>query len=137
MAVMYPALHPSNHVPPPPFWSSTQTRTTYGGLCGVLACGQAVGCVVSATRRSSGVAPRACVCVCVRASCAGAADYLIFMAYIHTRRCMVYGCGGRVCINRTRATAWAHLAVYIGCCCCCCGAVAAVLLMPRYTTLLC
>jgi len=36
----------------------------YGGLCGMPACGQAsrgMSCVVSATRRSSGVAPRACV----------------------------------------------------------------------------
>jgi len=30
------------------------------------ACGQAVGCVVSVTRRSSGVAPRACVRVYAR-----------------------------------------------------------------------
>jgi len=34
--------------PPPlrPVWSATQTRATYGGLCGMPACGQAVGCGV-------------------------------------------------------------------------------------------
>ena len=71
---------------PPPFslWSITQTKATYGGLCGMPACGQAVGCqsinqrssqshthtgrgeAVSVTRRSSGVAPRACVRVYAR-----------------------------------------------------------------------
>jgi len=47
-------------------WSITQTRATYGGLCGMPACGHALGYVVAATRRSSGVTPRACVRVYAR-----------------------------------------------------------------------
>jgi len=46
----------NTHVDRPP-WSATPTRDPNSGLCGVPACGHAVG-VVSATRRSSGVAPR-------------------------------------------------------------------------------
>jgi len=51
---------------PPSLWLITQTRATYGGLCGMPACGQAVGCGVCDTRRSSGVAPRAFVHVYAR-----------------------------------------------------------------------
>jgi len=47
------------------FWSATQTRATYGSLRGMPACVQAVD-VVSATRHSSGVAPRACMRVYAR-----------------------------------------------------------------------
>ena len=38
-------------LPPPPFalWSITQTKATYGGLCGMPACGQAMGCGVCDT----------------------------------------------------------------------------------------
>jgi len=37
--------------PPCPFWSATQTMATYncGGLCGMPACGQAVGCGICDT----------------------------------------------------------------------------------------
>jgi len=47
-------------------WSATQTKATYGGLCGMPACGHAAWDVVSATRRRSGVTPRACVRVYAR-----------------------------------------------------------------------
>ena len=47
-------------------WSITQTRATYGGLCGMPAYADKPWDVVSVTRRSSGVAPRACVRVYAR-----------------------------------------------------------------------
>jgi len=50
---------------PLPLWSTAQTRATYGGLCGMPACGQVVGCGVCA-RRSSGVWRRGPVCACTR-----------------------------------------------------------------------
>jgi len=57
----------------------TQTRATYGGLCGMPACGQAAGCGVCDTpelwRGAAGL------CARVRA-CAGAAESL--HTYIHT-----------------------------------------------------
>jgi len=42
--------------PPPSLWSITQTRATYGGLCGMPACGQAVGCGVCDTPELAGAA---------------------------------------------------------------------------------
>jgi len=64
--------------PPPSLWSITQTRATYGGLCGMPACGQAVVCGVCDTpelwRGAAGL------CARVRA-CAGAAESLHI--YIH------------------------------------------------------
>jgi len=59
--------------------TTTQTRATYGGLCGMPACGQAVGCGVCDTpelwRGAAGL------CARVRA-CAGAGESL--HTYIHT-----------------------------------------------------
>ena len=61
-------------------WSITQTRATYGGLCGMPACGQAVGCGVCDTPELwCGAAG---LCARVRA-CAGAAESL--HTYIHKR----------------------------------------------------
>jgi len=58
--------------------SITQTRATYGGLCGMPACGQAVGCGVCDTPELwCGAAG---LCARVRA-CAGAAESL--HTYIH------------------------------------------------------
>jgi len=63
-------------------WSITQTRATYGGLCGMPACGQAVGCGVCDTPELwCGAAG---LCARVRA-CAGAAESLhtyIYCIYI-------------------------------------------------------
>ena len=59
-------------------WSITQTRATYGGLCGMPACEQAVGCGVCDTPELwCGAAG---LCARVRA-CAGAAESL--HTYIH------------------------------------------------------
>jgi len=59
--------------------SITQTRATYGGLCGMPACGQAVGCGVCDTPELWCGA--AALCARVRA-CAGAAESL--HTYIRT-----------------------------------------------------
>jgi len=65
--------------PPPPLWSATQTRTTYGSLRGMPACGQAMGCGVCDTpelwRGATGLCARVC-------ACAGAAESAY--TYIHT-----------------------------------------------------
>ena len=69
-------------LPPHCLWSITQTRATYGGLCGMPACGQAVGCGVCDTPELwCGAAG---LCARVRA-CAGAAESLhtyIYCIYI-------------------------------------------------------
>jgi len=71
-----PAVPPP---PPPPFWSATQTRASYGGLCEMPVCGQAVGYSVCDTpelwRGAAGL------CARVRA-CAGAAESLHTYIYI-------------------------------------------------------
>jgi len=62
----------------PSFWSATQTKATHGGLCGMPACGQAVGCGVYDTpelwRGTAGLCARVRVCD-------SAAEYLHI--YIH------------------------------------------------------
>jgi len=80
-----PAVHPRLRVNPTGKCSSTgvlgaETRATYGGLCGMPACGQAVGCGVCDTPELwCGAAG---LCARVRA-CAGAAESL--HTYIHVR----------------------------------------------------
>ena len=78
--------------PPPPFWSATQTRAIYGGMCGIPACGQAVGLGVCETlelwRGAAGL------CARVRA-CAGAAEYL--HTYIHTSLPLLLGVPTAAC----------------------------------------
>jgi len=57
---------------------ATQTRASYGGLCGMPACGQAVGCGVCDTPELW----RGAVGLCARVrACAGAAESL--HTYIH------------------------------------------------------
>jgi len=67
--------------------------------------------VVSVTRRSSGVAPRACLCARVRASCAGAAESL--HTYMHTimriRASRIYSTSTR--LNQSILTAGANRVV--------------------------
>jgi len=66
--------------PLPSLWSTTQTKAVYGGLCGMPACGQAVGCGVCDTPELW----RGAVGLCARVrACAGAAESL--HTYIHTR----------------------------------------------------
>ena len=65
--------------PPPPLWSATQTRATDAGLCGMPACGQAVGCGVCDTSELWRGAAGLCACIC---ACAGGAESL--RTYIHT-----------------------------------------------------
>jgi len=62
-----------NEPPSPPFWSATQTRAIYGGLCGIPSCGQAVKCGVCNTPELW----RGAAGLCARArACAGAAESL-------------------------------------------------------------
>jgi len=75
----HPNKPPTPFPPPPPLWSATQTRTTYGSLRGMPACGQAMGCGVCDTpelwRGATGLCARVC-------ACAGAAESAY--TYIHT-----------------------------------------------------
>jgi len=61
------------------------TRASYGGLCGIPACGQAVGCGVSDTPELWRGAAGLCLRIC---ECAGAAEFLHI--YVHTNMEQIY-----------------------------------------------
>jgi len=64
-------------------WSATQTRATYGGLCGMPACEQAVGCGVCDTPELWCGAAGLCACTRV-------CWYRRIFTYIHTQN--TYSC---------------------------------------------
>ena len=81
---------------PPSLWSITQTRATYGGLCGMTACGQAVGCGVCDTPELWRCA--AGLCARVRA-CAGAAESLHTYIHICVYQPVVQGKPRHTCVD--------------------------------------